>query len=203
MLLLRHADPVEKKDKFYGGGVSLLLAYTPEERDGFRRWAELNDPSRIFGYNTAGIFSRSVETKHTLTLPAVRVFQSESLDAGLYRSTAMKSEPLKFEPRNVHFALPRQITPAKKVPFAADGLPVYDEKGNIVSRLKGIPEPPVDSALLIRAGSYMGGTEFRVVGSSGDRGFDRNVTRALSKLADKGQQFSGTLAVWPDSKEKK
>ena len=91
----------------------------------------------------------------------------------------------------------------QKSPFVFAGLPVFNEKGEELIRLEGIPETNMVNVLLIRAGHNMAGQEFRIVGSSGDRRVDRSVAKALSKFAEKGKRFSGILAVWPESGEMK
>ncbi|MBO5790933.1 MAG: hypothetical protein J6S54_00500 [Lentisphaeria bacterium] len=203
LLLLCHSSPVEEKQKFYGGGVSLLLAHTPEESSDFLRWSELNDPSRIFGYNSEGIFSASVKQKAPMAYPVLRSYIPDSFDTALYLPDVQKSEPLKIEKSSGTFSVPRGISPERKVPFVSAGIPVFDEKGHVVTRLENIPDTPKAEALLIRVGSNRAGQEFRVIESSGDRMFDRSVTGALKGLARKGKNFSGILAVWPEAGEVK
>ena len=203
LLLLHHAKPRGAEGRGYGGGVSLLLAHTPEERNEFRRWTELNDPSRMFGYNSVGIFSASVERKTPLKVPVLRSFIQESFDNALYMSSEQKMEPLKIENSAAALIVPRRSLSMQKSPFVFAGLPVFNEKGEELIRLEGIPETNMVNVLLIRAGHNMAGQEFRIVGSSGDRRFDRSVAKALSKFADKGKRCSGILAVWPESGEMK
>lgn len=203
LLLLCHVAPVEEKKKFYGGGVSLLLAHTPEESHDFRRWAELNDPSRIFGYNSEGIFSASVKQKAPEIYPVLRSFMQDSFDTALYMPAEQKSEPLKIEKSSGSLVVPRGIVPDQKTPFVSAGIPVFDERGAVVTRLENIPDTAKAETLLIRVRSNMAGQEFRVIESSGDRKFDRSVTGALKGLARKGKNFSGILAVWPDAGEVK
>lgn len=201
LLLMRHAAPEKEKSKFYGGGVSLILAHTPEDASDFRRWAELNDPGRIFGYQSAGIFFQAIDRKPSLTLPAVRVIRRENYDTPFYQPAAQKSISLEIERRNDPVTVTRADRAEKKRSFSAGGVPVYDEKGNLTARLEGIPHTNMINALLIRIRKNMAGAECRVIESSGDRIFDNRVAGALGRLLEKRDDLSGILAVWPDSKE--
>ena len=201
-LLLRHVSPVEEKDKFFGGRVSLLLARTPDDVKEFRRWMELNDPSRIFGYSSAGIFSRTVTREGKVELPSVRFYTPESMKTVLYLPVAPKIMPLEMEKTAETPAVIRESPFAGNVSLSLKGVPVFDEKGEIVTTLENIPGTNGEKALLLRAGNSAAGVDFSIIESSGDRNFDRSVTLALERFAQKGKNFAGVLAVWPDPKEK-
>lgn len=202
LLLLRHASPAEEKDKFFGGGVSLLLARTPEDVKAFRRWRDLNDPGRIFGYNATGVFARSVVMERQMELPALRVFSAGSMETALYTPVAQKSMPLEMEKSVAAPAVIRENLSAAKSFPAPEGVTVFNERGEIVEVLKNIPAARKENALLLRAGKSAAGIDFRIIESSGDRRFDRSVASALENAVRKGKSFNGVLAVWPDPKRK-
>lgn len=201
LLLLRHASPVEESNKYFGGGVSLLLARTPEDVKDFRRWAELNNPGNIFGYGSAGGFTRSVALVRPLTLPVVCPPRSEVVNAAFFKPAVPESLPLKMEQSTAAVKVVLQNGSVEKRPFVNAGIPVYDEKGKILTRLENIAETNAANALLLRVRKSAGGAEFCVIGSSGDKKFDRSVTGALEKMTNKDELFYGVLAVWPDPKE--
>lgn len=202
LLLLRHAAPAEKEKKFFGGGVWLLPAQTPEEAGRFFRWMQLNQPSNIFGYNSAGIFSQAVVRKPESFLPVTR-------DAGAF--ALLSRLPVSGYNGGAKMLLGTESTAhpgsissvgtaaaVSTVPFQTSGLPVFNEAGGILFALQGIAPTDKSNVLLIKADEDMTGTAFSVIESSGDRKFDSNVIKALEQRQG-GEPLRGILAVWPES----
>ena len=200
LVLLRHASPVEKEKKFFGGGVSLLLAHNETDAREFRRWAELNNPANVFGYNSAGIFTRAVPRKVALELPKVRSANAHVPESELYRQKELETPEFTMEKSILPETRVELSNLQKKTPFSFKNIPVFDEKGNVAAYLETLPETNMMNTLLIRCVKGSLGSEFRVMESSGDVAFDRTVIRELEKFAAQGKVFSGILAVWPESK---
>lgn len=203
LLLLRHAVPVEKENKFFGGSVYLLVAQTPEDSMQFFRWAELNRPSNIFGYNSRGIFSKAVPQSENPILPVVRSAVLPSflplplpIGRGDHLLTPVAVEKGSGAGSDV---LPSR-TGNDRAPFAFSGVQVFNEKGDVVATLHGVSGTGGVKPLLMRSRQSVSGTEFAVVESSGDRDFDRSVTDALIQRTLRGESFNGIFAVWPDIK---
>ena len=169
----------------------------------FFRWAELNRPSNIFGYNSRGIFSQAVPQPENPVLPVVRIASSPSflpLPLPVGRGEHLLT-PVAVE--KASGAVSDVLAPAAgndKAPFAFSGVQVFNEKGDVVATLHGISGTDGIKPLLMRSRQSISGTEFAVVESSGDRKFDRSVTDALTQRTLRGDSFSGIFAVWPDDK---
>ena len=199
LVLLRHASPVEKEKKFFGGGVSLLLPRNEEEVKEFRQWAELNTPSNVFGYNSAGAFTRAVPRKVSLELPEVRSADASVPESELYRRSELKTPEFTMGKSQISPSRLQISAPAEKTPFLVRGVSVWDEKGNIAAQLE-VPEGTnIIQPLLIRCEKGSFGNDFKVMKSSRDENFDRAVIRELEKCAASGKNFSGILSVWHEA----
>ena len=200
LLFMRHAVPVEKEKKFFGGGVSLLLAHNEDDIKAFQRWAKINDPASVFGYNSEGIFTRSVVRKAPLQLPVVRTGIPDIPESALYQQMKLEIPLLEMEKNLRAQGRLAEVKKEDKKPFRFNGIPVFDEKGGEVARLDSLPGTNMINALLLKCVEQMTGTTFLVIESSGDRKFDKNVVSELEKLAAGGRRFSGVLALWPESR---
>ena len=203
LLFMHHAVPVRSGDKGYGSGVKLLLPENIADVDEFYRWAELNKPSNVFGYNSAGLFTRSVTLKSKVVLPKVRsgMSQEEILHSPAVPSAA--ELPVRME-KNIPGSV--LLQPEKQEgtrAFQLSGIPVFSDKGEPVCTLEGFSDSKAGNPLLIKAENSVWGTRFRIIETSGDRSFDSRVTAVLEQKVRSGSRFSGILAVWPRKGEKK
>ena len=196
LLFLRHADPEPDEKKSYGGSVRLLLAGTPADASAFQRWAELNKPSNIFGYTSAGIFSRSVAFPEREHLPAVRSFQPYEHPYPVPEMPPPGSAAIKQEARISGNLLAMTAPETPKNVFPVSGIPVFSEEGKMLFGLE-IPVSRGENPLLIKAENGKLGTRFQIVSTSGDKAFDNQVKELLEEKVQQGVSFAGVLAVWP------
>jgi len=196
LLFMRHEAPSRSGDKDYGGGVRLLLTRNVAEADEFYRWAELNKPSNVFGYNSKGLFTRAVDFKRKTFLPEVRALGTVEQKLPLPEVPPPQVLAVKMEksiPGNTLLQADVQKNPRG---FAVSGVGVFSEKGELLCHLPGLENSGTANPLLIRADKSGLGIRFQVVESSGDGGFDDRVTAALEQKIRSGSCFSGILAVW-------
>ena len=196
LLFLRHADPEPEAKKSDGGSVRLLLAGTSADANAFQRWAELNKPSNIFGYTSAGIFSRSVVVPVREHLPAVRSFQPYEHPYPVPEMPAPGSVAMNHEARLSGHLLAGTLPAAVKGSFPAERIPVFSEAGEVLFGLE-LPAAKVANPLLIKAEASNLGTRFQIVSTSGDRAFDNQVKELLEEKVQQGTSLAGVLAVWP------
>lgn len=203
LLFMRHEAPARSGDKAYGGGVRLLLTRNIAEADEFYRWAELNKPSNVFGYNSKGLFTRSVEFKRKTFLPEVRSFVSAEQQIPLPEvppASVLAVKMEKFLP--AHTLLQADMQKDHRG-FAVSGIGVFSEKGEHLCNLPELESSGSVNPLLLRAEHSLLGTRFQIVESSGDTEFDSRVTAALEQKIRSGSRFSGILAVWPKEEKGK
>lgn len=192
---MRHSAPAKERDKAYGSGVQLLLTKSAADGDNFSRWAELNRPSNVYGYNSAGIFTRSLVMGKKLQLPCVRgVVTEKELPLPGIPAAESVAVVLEKNPLRPQLAVPeRKNAPGS---FAVQ-IPVYSDKGEILFEVASGNEDNRYGTLLVKAENSVLGPRFRVVESSGNRKFDDRVTDLLKQKVREGKHFSGILAVWP------
>lgn len=200
LVFMRHSVPGGEEKKFFGGSVSLLIARNEADTRAFQRWAALNDPASVFGYNSEGIFTRSVARRKTLQLPVVRSGLTETPESVLYHSVKIGIPRLEMgEIRRSPGRLAKVTTP-EMTPFLSGGTPVFDEKGNVLCRLDSLPPTGMINVLLLKCTSDVTGRSFQVIESSGDRKFDESAVSELEKISAGGREFTGMLALWPESR---
>jgi len=198
----RHVAPAAPRTSSSDVRVFLLTSTGGAERAFLERWAKLNDPGRIFGYRSSGAFA-----------------------AELFPGKGKEAEPPVFSHRPASAFTPELTVPAypvprtgvrtafspvplpvlaghemKKLPLA-EGAVVYDETGQVRLSLTGLKGNTLHGPLMVRAERTIGGTEFRVVGPSGNDEFDRSALEELGRRVRQGGSFAGILTVWGGGKE--
>ena len=194
LFFMRYSAPVKEYDKAYGSGVRLLLAKNDADVSNFSRWAELNNPSHIYGYNSAGIFTRSLVTEKKLQLPGVKGVMTEK-ELPLPEIPASESMTVVLE----NNPLQPQLAAAKKegqTKTVSSRIPVYSGQGEVLFEVDPVNGENNSGTLLIKAENSVLGPRFRVIESSGSQQFDARITEALKQKVREGQRFSGTLVVW-------
>ena len=202
LLFMRHAAPVRTSDKGYGSGVKLLLTENIADVDEFNRWAELNNPSNVFGYNSPGIFTRAVTLKSRVVLPQVRNGMPEEEFLPLPEVPVPAVLAMRMEKSAPRYMLLQPESKNFSGGFSKNGLPVFSDKGELLCTLKEFSGAAGGRPLLVNAERSGLGTRFRIVESSGDRNFDTYVTAGLEEKIRSGSRFSGMLAVWPKGEKK-
>ena len=203
LFFMHHAAPVRTGGKEYGSCVKLLLTENAAEADEFARWAELNKPSNVFGYNSKGLFTRAVNLKNKVVLPEVRGRVTEAEVVPLPEVPAANILPMGMEKYTPVFEpmLPESAEVARG--FAASEIPVFSDKGEFLCKLEGFADAPAEKPLLLKADTTGLGTRFRVIESSGDTQFDSRVTAVLEQKIRSGSRFAGVIAVWPKWEKEK
>ena len=196
LLFLRHADPEPEEKKAYGGSVRLMLAGSAADASAFQRWAELNKPSNIFGYTSAGIFSRSVAFPVREHLPAVRSFQPYEHPYPVPEMPQPGTVAMNLEKRISGNLLASAAPVVVSGSFPESRIPVFSEGGEILFNLE-LSAAKIENPLLIKAEPGILGTRFQVVSGSGDKEFDNQVRTLLEEKVRKGAALDGVLAVWP------
>ena len=201
---MRHEPPKTSSDRSDGGRVLLLLPSKENDRAdraAFARWRELNLPSRIFGYESSGLFAALFPRKSMVAAPPV--FSSRPVSAFTPLLT-LPEYPVPGRAGELVFSevpLPAPASGgAEKVPLVS-GAVVYDEAGRVLLRLPDLRgDAALRGPLMVRAGKALAGTEFRIVGSSGSTAFDRSALENLERHVRQGGSFSGILTVWGDGR---
>ena len=196
LLFLRHAAPEPEEKKAYGGSVRLMLAGSSADASAFQRWAELNKPSNIFGYTSAGIFSSSVAFPVREHLPAVRSFQPYEHPYPVPEMPQPGTIAMNRETRLSGNLLAFPAPAAVSGTFPESQIPVFSEEGQMLFGLE-LSAAKVENPLLIKAEPGILGTRFQVVSGSGDKEFDNQVKTLLEEKVQKGTALAGVLAVWP------
>lgn len=202
LFCMRYSAPGKERDKAYGSGVSLLLAKNAADVSNFSRWEELNRPSNVYGYNSAGIFTRALVTEKQLQLPGVKGVMTEKelplpeIPAAESMAVVLEKNPL--QPQLV--VSKREETPKG---FVAAQIPVYSEQGEILFEVGAVKGEKSSGTLLVKVENSVLGPRFRVIESSGNQQFDDRITDALKQKVREGQRFSGVLAVWPGGGQEK
>ena len=199
---LRHKTPATSSDRSDGGRVFLLLPSKGDEGDraAFLRWRELNLPSHIFGYDSSGLFAALFPRKSREAAPPVFSSRPVSSYTPLLALPEFSVPRTAAEPASSEVSLPQLgHSGAEHVPLTS-GAVVYDEAGQVRLRLPDLRGVELRAPLMLRAGKALAGTEFRIVGSSGNSAFDRSVLKELEQRVRQGESFSGILTVWGDGR---
>ena len=199
---LRHKPPATSSDSSDGGRVFLLLPSKEDEGDraAFLRWRELNLPSRIFGYGSSGLFAALFPRRSREAAPPVFSSRPVSSYTPLLTLPEYSVPRTAAEPASSEVPLPALArSGAENVPLTS-GAVVYDETGKVRLRLPDLRGAELRAPLMLRAGKALAGTEFHIVGSSGNSGFDRSVLKELEQRVRQGESFSGILTVWGDGR---
>lgn len=197
---MRHKAPATPSDRSYGGRVLVLLPSGEEDRAAFARWRELNLPSRIFGYDSSGLFAALFPRRGREAAPPVFASRPVSAVAPLLTLPEYSVPRRAPEPASSEVALPSLArSGAEKLPLAS-GAVVYDEAGTVRLLLPDLRGGALRGPLMLRARKALSGTEFRIVGSSGSSEFDRSAMENLEQRARQGESFSGILTVWGDGR---
>ena len=192
----------EESGKAYGSSVCLLLAKNGTDVSNFSRWAELNDPSHIYGYNSAGIFTRSLVTEKKLQLPGVKGVMTENelplpeIPASGSMTVVLENNPL--QPQLATVKKEEQLSNT-----SPSRIPVYSGQGDVLFEVDPVKGENNSATLLIKAENSVLGPRFRVIKSSGSQQFDARITEALKQKVREGQRFSGTLSVWSGGGQEK
>ena len=197
---MRHKAPATPADRSYGGRVLVLLPSGEEDRTAFARWRELNLPSRIFGYDSSGLFAALFPRRGREAAPPV--FASRPVSAftpllTLPEYSVPRSAP---EPASSAIPLPSLIPAGAEKLSLVSGAVVCDEAGKVRLLLPELRGGAPRGPLMLRAREVLGGTEFRIVGSSGSSEFDRSALENLEQRVRRGESFSGILTVWGDGR---
>jgi len=200
---MRHEAPKTSADSSDGGRVLLLLPSKENnaaDRAAFARWRELNLPSRIFGYASSGLFAALFPPRPAEAMPPVFASRPVSAFTPLLTLPEFSVPRTAAEPASSEVPLPQLArSEAEHVPLTS-GAVVYDEAGKVRLRLPDLHGGELRAPLMLRAGKALAGTEFRIVGSSGNSAFDRSVLENLEQRVRQGESFSGILTVWGDGR---
>ena len=201
LFFMRYSAPVKERDKAYGSGVRLVLAKNAADVSNFSRWAELNRPSNVYGYNSAGIFTRALVTEKKLQLPGVKgVVTEKGLPLPEIPPAESMAVVLEKNPLQPQLAAAKKEGQAKTV---SSRIPVYSGQGEVLFEVDPVNGENNSGTLLIKAENSVLGPRFRVIESSGSQQFDARITEALKQKVREGQRFSGTLAVWTGGGQEK
>lgn len=199
----RHVTPAAPDTSSSDVRVFLLTFKGKKGRASLERWAELNNPCRIFGYRSLGAFAADHPPK--AKEPAPPEFSDRPASAVTPGLTVPVYSVPRTGGRAGFSAVPLPVLAGqgrKKLPLA-EGAAVYDETGMLRLSLPGLRGNTPRGPLTVRAERSFGGTEFRVVGPSGNDEFDRSALKELERHVRQGGSFAGILTVWGGGKETK
>lgn len=197
---MRHKAPATPADRSYGGRVLVLLPSGEEDRTAFARWRELNLPSRIFGYDSSGLFAALFPRRGREAAPPV--FSSRPVSAFRPLLTLPEySVPRRApEPASSEVPLPSLAPAGAEKLSLVSGAIVCDETGKVRLLLPELRGGAPGGPLMLRVRKALAGTEFRIIGSSGSSEFDRSALDNLEQRVRQGESFSGILTVWGDGR---
>lgn len=197
----RHVAPAAPKTSSSDVRVFLLTSRGGEEGAFLERWAKLNDPGSIFGYDSSGRFTALFPRKDREAAPPVF---SDRPASAFTPGLTVPEYPLPrtgVNPALSVVPLPLLDGGAKEKLPLAEGAVVYDETGKVRLSLPGLRGNTPRGPLMLRAERTLGGIEFRIVGPSGNDEFDRSALEELGRRVSQGGSFAGILTVWGGGKE--